>query len=143
MLRPSTDFWRTHVQLQYETEMEQRRHTSTTMEEPPSDRWPREELYQVELRTSSWYRQMINLWKLPYSRRACFTWVGRYEYWLQHLIRSRAGIPMMAQILCGVNAIALYSSVLFKDPHAGEINSKKAAWLGFGEIYSIATTIVC
>lgn len=52
----------------------------------------------------------------------------------------------MAQILCGVNAIAFYSSELFKDPNATNTNemfSEKAAWLGFGKIPLIPIVINC
>ncbi|KAH8676513.1 hypothetical protein BGZ60DRAFT_525958 [Tricladium varicosporioides] len=111
------DFWRTHAQLQYETEMEQRRQALAVGGELEEEyHWPREELYQMQFNASSWGQQMVDLFKLPHSKRALVT----------------AGIPMVAQILCGVNAIALYSSELFKDPHATGIYSIKAAWLGFG-----------
>jgi hypothetical protein len=74
MLKKCVDFWRTHSQLQYETEMEQRRQNTTPQgEAEPEDRWPREELYQEQLKRSSWFQQMVNLFKLPYSRRACVT----------------------------------------------------------------------
>ncbi|KAI9764951.1 MAG: hypothetical protein M1840_007976 [Geoglossum simile] len=107
------DLWRGRAQLQYETEMELRRHGNIPENAPA--RWPREELYQAERDRTFWFQGMFDLFRLPYSRRACLT----------------AAIPMVAQIFTAVNVIAFYSSTLFKES-SGSPDSKKATWLGFG-----------
>ncbi|KAI9376361.1 hypothetical protein BJX61DRAFT_530911 [Aspergillus egyptiacus] len=105
------DLYYIHIQLQHETKERMRIGGEDSS-------WLERYIYQdEELPRLNFFRRVWALWSFRRNRRACLA----------------AFIVMASQQLCGVNVLAFYSSMVYRDASDdAENQTTQVAWLNFG-----------